>query len=64
MKANRRAMFNGLERSFCKLLGLNIVNKGPKQGIKDNIRRATDIKGLNFMRKRAKNLRHKSLIEC
>ena len=57
-------MFNGLERSFCKLLGLNVVTKGPKQGIKDDIRRATDIKGLNFMRKRAKNLRHKSLIEC
>jgi hypothetical protein len=46
MKANSNAIFNGLVRSFSKFLGLKIVIKGVKQGMKDKMRRTTEVKVL------------------
>jgi hypothetical protein len=46
MKANSKAIVNGLVRSFSKFLGLIIVIKGVKQGMKDDMSRTTEVKGL------------------
>jgi hypothetical protein len=46
MKANSKAMFKGFVMSDNMFLGLKIVTKGVKQGMKDKMRRTTEVKGL------------------
>jgi hypothetical protein len=46
MKANSKAIFKGFVRSFSKFLGLIIVTKGVKQGMKDDMSRTTEVKEL------------------
>jgi len=43
-------------RSESKDLGFNIVTKGLKQGMKDDIRSGIEIKWFKFISKRAKSL--------
>jgi hypothetical protein len=46
MNVNSKAIFKGFIRSFSKFLGLKIVIKGVKQGMKDDMSRTTEVKGL------------------
>ena len=46
MKANSKAIFKGFVRSDNMFLGLKIVIKGVKQGMKDDMSRITEVKGL------------------
>jgi hypothetical protein len=46
MNVNSKAIFKGLVRSFSKFLGLIIVTKGVRQGMKDKMSRTTEVKGL------------------
>jgi hypothetical protein len=62
MKVSRRTMFKGLVRSEIKDLGFNIVTKGLKQGMKDDIRSGIEIKWFKFMSKRANSLISKCVI--
>jgi hypothetical protein len=46
MNANSKAIFKGLVKSDSKMFGLKIVIKGVKQGMKDEMIRTTEVKGL------------------
>jgi hypothetical protein len=46
MKANSKAMFKGFVMSDNMFLGLKIFIKGVKLGMKDNMSRTTEVKGL------------------
>jgi hypothetical protein len=46
MKDNSKEIFKGFVRRFSKFLGLIIVTKGVRQGMKDKMRRTTEVKGL------------------